>query len=125
MLEITKYVRKPFVVEAVRVTAENMDAVSAWSGSSIETETTDNPVDVRFIKVKVARVLNDRQTKAYIGDWVLYAGSGFKVYTDKAFIKSFDVMDGETKDAVTQAEKPQTVEELRTVTADGGTVRVE
>jgi hypothetical protein len=83
-VETTTYVRKPFEVEAVQVTEENMDAVSEWCNGNI------NPGNRPFIKVHVARALNDRQTKAYSGDWVLYAGTGFKVYTDKAFGKTFE-----------------------------------
>lgn len=43
-----------------------------------------------YIRVHVHRALNERQTKAFIGDWVLYAGTGFKVYSAKAFNNSFE-----------------------------------
>ena len=86
MIETTTYVRKPFEVEAVEVTEENIEEVKDWCQGYLDTET-----DKRlFIKVKVARALNERQTKAYSGDWVLYAGTGFKVYTAKAFHRTFE-----------------------------------
>lgn len=101
MLETTKYVRKQFPVDAVRVTAENMDEVAAWCHGEVDVEKTParggSPErEDKFVKVRVHRPLTDRQTKAFIGDWVLYAGTGFKVYTDKAFNKSFEMKDAGT-----------------------------
>lgn len=86
MIETTMYVRKPFEVEAVQVTEENLELVSEWCRGMIHNEPA-----ARYIKVNVARPLNVRQTKAYPGDWVLFANNGFKVYTDKAFEKTFDL----------------------------------
>lgn len=84
-IQTARFARKPFEVEAVQVTAENFKDVAEWCGGEIKTFPNEE-----FIKIKVARVLNERQTKAFIGDWVLKAGQGFKVYTNKAFLKSFD-----------------------------------
>lgn len=88
MIETNKFARKPFHVDAVQVTAENMDEVASWCQGTV-TRTDLSPVG-DFIKVRVHRPLTERQTKAFVGDWVLYAGTGFKVYTDKAFEKSFE-----------------------------------
>lgn len=77
------YVRKPFEVEAVEVTEDNLEEIAEWCHGDLR---EDNR---RYVKVRVARALNERQTKAYPGDWVLYAGTGFKVYTPKAFEKTF------------------------------------
>ena len=81
---VEQFVRKSFPVEAVRVTAENIEEVAQWCDGDVQTE-NNQP----FIKVRVQNPLNDRQTKAYFGDWVLYAGKGYKVYKDAAFNKSF------------------------------------
>lgn len=101
MLETTKYVRKQFPVDAVRVTAENMYEVAAWCHGDVDVEKTpargSSPErEDKFVKVRVNRPLTPRQTQAFIGDWVLYAGTGFKVYTDKAFNKSFELKDAGT-----------------------------
>ena len=86
-VETTRFVRKPFYVDAVQVTAENIDAVAVWcNGDIVEVSKTN-----KHIRVRVLRALNERQTKAYIGDWILYAGTGYKVYTPAAFAKSFDM----------------------------------
>lgn len=79
--------RLPFTVEAIRVTPENLTAVADWCGGQVRT--SGKRGIQKYIKVDVKRALNDRQTMAYIGDWVLRAGSGFKVYTPKAFNESF------------------------------------
>lgn len=86
-LKLEKYERLPFTIEAVEVTAENMKAVAKWCGGQIRT--SGKRGIQKYIKVEVKRALNDRQTQAYIGDFVLKAGSGFKVYTPKAFSESF------------------------------------
>jgi hypothetical protein len=95
-IETQKFARKPFFVDAVQVTEENMEEVAKWCQGDIltdpkaltapETSGEENP----YVKVRVHRPLSDKQTKAFVGDWVLYAGTGFKVYTDKAFEKSFE-----------------------------------
>ncbi len=84
MIEPIKYVRKPFEVDAVQVTAENLEELAEWCQGTLEED--NRP----YIRVRVARPLNERQTKAYAGDWVLYAGTGFKVYTSKAFHRTFE-----------------------------------
>lgn len=92
------YSRKPFHVDAVQITAENMKEVAAWCAGEIRTGTKvirndDNKIvdrkEVLFVKVGVHRPLNERQTKGYVGDWVLLSDSGFKVYTGHAFEKAF------------------------------------
>lgn len=99
-MDTQKYARKPFVVDAVEVTAENLEEVAKWCGGEVRTkkqtgEFTELEYDVQYIKVKVKRALNQRQTEAYIGDRVLKAGTGFKVYTAQAFFNSFEKVLGE------------------------------
>ena len=89
MLETAKYERKPFVVDAIRVTVDNIKSVAEWTGGEVRTESRSNKETVQYVKVRVHRPIDDRQSKAYIGDWVLYAGTGFKVYTLRAFNSSF------------------------------------
>lgn len=88
----TKFVRKPFAVDAVEVTSENIVDVAQWCGGEVRESEPKKPGQETqsFIKVPVKRPLNDRQTRAYPGDWILSAGTGFKVYTPKAFTSSFE-----------------------------------
>ena len=85
MLELTKYVRQPFEVDTVRVTADNMMSVALWCGGEIRSNVKGDS----YIKVWVPRPANERQTMAFIGDWVLYAGTGYKVYSHRAFSGTF------------------------------------
>lgn len=86
-----RFVRKPFYVDAVQVTQENMEQVAEWCNGDIrQQKNKKSNFAPKYIKVRVARPMTERQTKAYVGDWVLYAGTGYKVYTDKAFKQCFD-----------------------------------
>ena len=84
-----KYVRIPFEIEAVRVTNENIDEVAAWCKGEIQTE-GDPLVGTRYIKVKVFKPMGERQTQAFVGDWVLFFNGGYKVYMNNSFVRSFE-----------------------------------
>lgn len=94
------YSRKSFIVEAIQVTEENLQEVATWCGGEVQTTSrpqkgSDEKESADFIKVKVAnRARNDRQTRAYPGDWLLLSEVGFKVYTDRAFKNTFEDMQG-------------------------------
>ena len=93
MLTPVKYSRKPFDVEAVELTPENIEEVALWCGGEVRTSDLSKSGGQegfqQYIKVPVKRPLNDRQTRAYYSDWVVAAGGSFKVYTPKAFVSSF------------------------------------
>jgi len=97
-LQPNKFVRKPFYIDAVQVTAENINDVAEWCQGDIRTHGPAKSAPAgetgqeKYIKVRVNRPLNPRQTQAFVGDWVLYAGTGFKVYTNKAFEGSFEMV---------------------------------
>lgn len=93
MLKTHKFARKPFYVDAVRVSENNMEEVAEWCGGTVVTEHKDG----KHISVEVYRPFDDRQTRAFVGDWVLFASSGYKVYTPKAFDKSFEKVKTLTK----------------------------
>lgn len=97
-LDIKKFMRRTFDVDAVLVTEENFEAVAEWCGGKIVTITPtaqshlpglEDLQEQRHISVEVSRPLNRRQTEAYVGDWILYANKGFKVYTNRPFQKNF------------------------------------
>jgi len=87
-----KYVKKPLIVEAVRITRKNFGEIVKWCDGDIHTEPRDhreNP-GKKFIKIQVHNPINARQTKAFVGDWILKTERGFKIYPHKAFTESFD-----------------------------------
>ena len=115
-METQQYQRKPIIVEAVRVTEENFTEVAAWCqgaivgkhGLSLGNIAEDK---TKFIKVRVITPQRVRQTKAFVGDWVLYSEyNGYKVYTNGAFENAFiGPVNGKTVE--------QAVEELRAQSA--------
>lgn len=92
-----KYVRKPLFVDAVQVTEENFSEIARWCFGeihNIDESTIDPSADLdpskQYIHVRVHNPKNPRQTKAFVGDWILYTERGYKVYTTKAFQANFD-----------------------------------
>ncbi len=90
-METNTFTRRPFDVEAVQVTDENMQAVADWCGGKIyHAKQKGTDAIVPYIKVDTHRPLNDKQKMAFVGDWVLKAATGFKIYTDTAMQNSFE-----------------------------------
>lgn len=92
-IETAKYSRRPFDVEAVRVTWENMEQVAEWcSGEIVVPEKPQGKGrDLTYIQVPVYSPADERQSRAFPGDFVLLqnGSNSFKVYTAKAFNKNF------------------------------------
>ena len=87
----TQHIRKPLYVDAVRITGANFDEIATWcQGEVLQDEVPGKGTGKRYIKVRVHNPLNPRQTKAFVGDWLLYTERGYKVYTNKAFHAAFD-----------------------------------
>lgn len=94
-----QYIKKSIVVEAVRVTTGNLEAVAEWCQGKVQQDT--KPGDIKgtgkkYIKVRVHHPINTRQTKARPGDWILYTDRGYKIYTNKAFHESWVPMENES-----------------------------
>lgn len=94
-----RYVRKPLYVEAVQVTAENFEEVCKWcmgdlnnnDGSEVD-KTLPADSSTQHIRLRVHNPVSQRQTKAFVGDWILYTERGYKIYTEKAFKENFDAV---------------------------------
>jgi hypothetical protein len=86
----TRFIRKPLYVAAVRVTASNFDEIVDWCQGEVQQDEVPGKGTKKFIRVRVHNPKNPRQTKAFVGDWLLYTERGYKVYTNKAFHDSFD-----------------------------------
>ncbi len=84
MVTTEKYQRKPFEVDAVRVTQGNLQELAEWCGGVVR-----EADGLLYIKVNVSYPQSERQTRAFPGDWLLKSGSQFKVFLDKAFKAQF------------------------------------
>lgn len=90
-LATKKYLRNPLEVDAVRVGTDNFEAIAKWCEGEILTEGGDalKAPGKSFIKIWVHNPLNQRQMKAFVGDWILKSEMGFKIYTNRAFQAAF------------------------------------
>lgn len=89
-MQTETYTRKPFNVEAVQVTDENITEVAEWCHGEIRSHAGGDGLEKTYIKVDVHQATNRRQTQAFAGDWVLTTGSTLKVYTNRTFLKNFE-----------------------------------
>lgn len=85
MVQTVKVMRRPFYADAVQVTEANMTEVAKWCQGEIITPDSGAP----YIRVNAFKAQTERQNRAFVGDWVLYAGSNVKVYTNSAYNNSF------------------------------------
>jgi hypothetical protein len=92
-IDTQKFVRKPLYVDSVRISSTNFDEIAEWCQGEVEYEPQEGQGSTngkKYIRVRVHNPKNPRQTKAFVGDWLLYTERGYKVYTNKAFHASFD-----------------------------------
>ena len=90
-MNLEKFIRRAFPVEGVQVTAENMEEVAKWAGGTIhlKPQSKQHPA-AKYIHIEVVQPRNVGQTMAFVGNWVLKLGTGFKIYTETAFKNTFD-----------------------------------
>lgn len=95
MLTTTTYRRIPTDLDAIKVTEANMADVAGWANGVIK-ETDEGRL---YIAIDVVKPGNDRQTQAFVGDWVIYSpqGGGFKIYMDRPFRQNFEQSSVEMK----------------------------
>lgn len=102
-MEFTTYVRKPFVVQAIEVTTENIEEVAKHVG------------DLRFKEDGTPFILVDRRLvpnvfRVYAGFYMTKMGDNVRCYSRKIFREQFmekddtiqpwlDFLDGEKADA--------------------------
>jgi hypothetical protein len=90
-VKTTRFIKRPLYVDAVKITGANFDKVAEWCQGEIQQdEVPGKGTGRKFIRVRVHNPKNPRQTKAFVGDWLLYTERGYKVYTNKAFHASFE-----------------------------------
>lgn len=86
-MEFTEFVRRPFKVEAIKITDENINEIAALIG-----EIKVHP------KTKEKFILLDKRivpsmARAYVGWWVTRFNDNLRVYSNKIFQEQFTVCD--------------------------------
>lgn len=111
-MEFTTFVRKPFTVEAVEVTLENMEELAPLIGAVAETDDGK-----KFILVNKRLVPN--VYRVWPGFWVTKMGDNIHCYSKKVFNKQFAAADQDNlawvkymnpDDAVSEEPTPEVVE---------------
>lgn len=101
-MRLESYSRKPLFVNAVQVTAENMEEVAAYfaeDGAKIEYEDNGNP----YIHIAIKAVMSKRFSMAKVGDWIVlttYAvrrngevqtKRSIRIFINKTFQREFEL----------------------------------
>lgn len=81
-MEFTNYVRKPFTVEAVEVTVENIEALAEIVGT-LRSKEDGTPY------IQVNRRLVPNVFRVYQGFWVTRMGDNIHCYSPKVFKEQF------------------------------------
>lgn len=102
-MEFTTFVRKPFVVEAVEVTEENIAEVAELIGTLRQKEN-----GTPFIQVN--RRLVPNLFRVYIGFWVTQMGDNVRCYSRRVFTQQFVETTPEVDEWVTYLNEGATVE---------------
>lgn len=113
-IKTRKYLKKPIYVDAVKVSSSNFNDIAEWCQGEI---LFDKEAGESYIKVRVHMPQNPKQTKAFVGDWVLYTDRGYKVYTNKAFWGSFEKAQEESE-TITEVEAASSEEASSAIQKD-------
>lgn len=92
--------RKTFRVQAIRVTAENMQELAEWTGGELGVTNASYDEGRPFVNVPVGHVNGrERLARAYVGNWItrLSEGNNFRVYKDKSFVEAFRAIMADTE----------------------------
>lgn len=86
-MEFTEFVRRPFKVEAIKITDENIHEIAEMIGEvKVHTKTKE-----KFILLDKRIVPS--MARAYVGWWVTRFNDNLRVYSNKIFLEQFAVCD--------------------------------
>lgn len=86
-MEFTEFVRRPFKVEAIRITEENIDEIAALIGE-VKVHAKSNEKFILLDKRIVPSM-----ARAFVGWWVTKFNDNLRVYSNKIFLEQFTVCD--------------------------------
>jgi len=83
MMDIEKYTRRTFEVEAVQISFENIEEVAAWCGGRIEKRSTrmmGTTAMLPVISLKGTGVEHGNYYIGYLNCWVVKMGKTSRIY---------------------------------------------
>ncbi len=93
-MEFNRFVRKPFVVEAVEVTEENIEEIAEYVG-------TLRKKDDGSSYIQVDRRLIRNVFRVFPGFWMTRMGDNIRCYSKRVFTDQFTVITPDVEDWVT------------------------
>lgn len=81
-MKMTEFVRKPFVIEAIQITNENIEEVAKEIGFLSKTDNGEKFIIVDRNTVPVVR-------HVYVGYWMTRYGHRIRCYTPRSFLNQF------------------------------------
>lgn len=97
-MEFIEFIRKPFVIEAIRITAENIDDLAKYIGEVVENDdgTPYIEVDKRLVP-GIPRV--------YLGFFMTRMGDHIRCYSPRVFHQQFTMLNDDIQKWVDFLEK--------------------
>ena len=87
VLTFNSFVRRPFLVAAVQITADNIDQLAGMLGEVKEKEDGEK-------HILLDRRIVPNIKRAFIGWWVTKLDDNLRCYSPKVFEREFEVQDG-------------------------------
>lgn len=116
-MEFTQYIRKPFTIEAVQITDENIDELCPLIGHEV---LEDDETGDRYIRLD--RRIVKQSHKAFAGHWITRMDGKFlRVYSPNSFIKQFVEINDENRQWLDQ-EELDSIAETEAITDDPDTM---
>lgn len=92
-MEIKQYTRKPFPVNAVQVSLQNVDEVAEWAGGTVSlrpTKMMGTYTDLPVIILKGQGENRGKEFEAPLGCWIVELNGSFRSYKPQQFDATFD-----------------------------------
>lgn len=94
VLKTSRYSRRAFCVDAIRVTADNIHEVAEWCKGEVlySVEKVENEGFIQetiCVSIPSGLSVSAEKTRAWIGDWIVRFSRGYKKYTHQTFKRSF------------------------------------
>lgn len=98
-MELTEYIRKPFIVEAIEITEENVEDVAVYIGDVVY----DDNDKVMFIDVD--KNLVPGVNRVYLGFYMTRMGDHIRCYSRRVFFDQFTMLNDDIQKWVDFLEK--------------------